>query len=95
MTYGAWPWSWPADLLDALVPSRPRLDAPKPAPKPPQPEPRRWKLVDALADGASLSKTKARWEITRGCVLVDGQVETDADRMLSSDAEVEWISGGT
>jgi len=61
---------------------------------PPEPLPQ-WKLVDALAEGAQISRGKARKEIAAGRVLVDGVVEYDADRMLSGDVEVEWRSDGT
>ena len=88
--YGAWPWGWTAEMINALVP-----DKPKPAPKPKKPKPappKLYKLVDLLADHLSLSRAKVRWEVMHGRVLIGGVVEQDADRMVPEGTEIEWIS---
>lgn len=82
---GEWPWQ----LIVYHTPT-PRPSPPLPSlPKPPE---KTWKLVDAVADQLGLSRGKVRTEVQRGHVVVDSVVEMDADRMLTSQNEVEWTT---
>jgi hypothetical protein len=80
---GEWPWQ--SFLFHRPTPAPPPVVV---AP------PKKWRLVDYVADGANLSRGKARKFIVLGRVKVDCVVETNPDRIVLSTVEVELCTGG-
>lgn len=77
------PWRWTSCLPTSVV-STPSA--------PPVVEEKLYRLVDWVAEDVGISRGKARRAIVDGKVSVDGEVETDPDRMLPGTCEVVLCS---